>query len=73
MDSDRYEFANCTQTQPAFHGFLRLARGKVISVTVPYVFPALRVRFSVPGHGATADRCRWREASMFLHCESNAA
>ena len=34
QDSDRYKVANCTQTQPAFYGFLRLARGKVISVTV---------------------------------------
>ena len=33
-DSDRYKSANCAQTRPVFYGFLRLARGKVISVTV---------------------------------------
>ena len=33
-DSDRYKVANCTQPQPVFYCFPRLARGKVIAVTV---------------------------------------
>ena len=32
-DSDRYKVANCTQPQPVFYCFPRLARGKVIAVT----------------------------------------
>ena len=33
-DSDGYKVVNCTRAQPVFHRFGRLARGKVISVTV---------------------------------------
>ena len=37
-DSDRYKVANCTQPQPVFYCFPRLARGKVIAVTVLRAF-----------------------------------
>ena len=33
-DSDGYKVVNCTRAQPVFHRFGRLARGKVIAVTV---------------------------------------
>ena len=51
-DSDRYKVANCTQPQPVFYCFPRLARGKAIAVTV----------LSVPRRDCTAGSLARRPA-----------
>ena len=45
--------ANCVQMQPVFHRFLRLARGKVIPVTVPTVIEVLDAALEELPDGST--------------------